>query len=385
MEAIHTGLSTQVGTQVNAAQVSAEVSAQGLEGVIFAKTALSHVDGERGVLVIAGEDIEVLAEGARFEDAFARLMGVAAHDVRRLLGEARVRLFPQIAKSASLSVADGMDALRAIVGAMEGLAPRGLEMAIDLAASVALAAAAWQRTLQGGALIAPDASCAHAEDLLRMLSGELPDPSRVHALDRYLVTVMDHGMNASTFTARVVASTGSDALSSVVAAIGALKGPLHGGAPGPVLDMLDAVQTPDRAEAWIASELAQGRRIMGMGHRIYRVRDPRAAVLEKGIEILEREGAASGRLGLARAVEKAAEAALQARHPERPLKCNVEFYTAILLDAVGIDRRAFSPTFAVGRVVGWCAHIEEQRRVGKLVRPASNYVGPMPAHLRPAK
>lgn len=392
MEAVHTGLSTQVNAaQVSAAEVSAaQVSAQGLEGVIFAQTALSHVDGERGVLVIAGEDIEVLAEGARFEDAFARLMGVPAHDVRRLLGEARVRLFPQIAKSASLSAADGMDALRAIVGAMEGLAPRGLEMAIDLAASVALAAAAWQRTLHRGALIPPDASCAHAEDLLRMLSGELPDPSRVHALDRYLVTVMDHGMNASTFTARVVASTGSDALSSVVAAIGALKGPLHGGAPGPVLDMLDAVQTPDRAEAWIASELAQGKRIMGMGHRIYRVRDPRAAALEKGIEILaregrggdtEREGAASGRLGLARAVEKAAEAALQARHPERPLKCNVEFYTAILLDAVGIDRRAFSPTFAVGRVVGWCAHIEEQRRVGKLVRPASIYVGKMPTHL----
>jgi citrate synthase len=261
---------------------------------------------------------------------------------------------------------------------MEGMAPRGVEMAIDLAACVAVASAAWQRISMGLGLIAPDASSGHAEDYLRMSLGEVPERARVAAMNRYLVTVMDHGMNASTFTARVVASTGSDALSAVVAGICALKGPLHGGAPGPVLDMLDAVGTPSHAEAWMEGELAQGRRIMGMGHRIYRVRDPRAAVLEKGIELLEREGSATGRLSLARAVEKAAEQVLSARHPERPLKCNVEFYTAVLLDALGFDRAGFTPTFAVGRVVGWCAHIEEQRRVGKLVRPASNYVGAIP-------
>jgi citrate synthase len=184
-------------------------------------------------------------------------------------------------------------------------------------------------------------------------------------------------MNASTFAARVVASTGSDAVSAIVAGIGALKGPLHGGAPGPVLDMLDAVGSPDRAKAWIETELAAGRRIMGMGHRIYRVRDPRAAVLERAIvELAKGPRISSDRLLLARAVEAAAEEILAARYPERKLRANVEFYTAVLLDAVGIPRQMFSPTFAVGRVVGWYAHVSEQRAHGRLIRPASRYVGP---------
>jgi citrate synthase len=198
------------------------------------------------------------------------------------------------------------------------------------------------------------------------------------ALDAYLVTVSDHGMNASTFTARVVTSTGSDAVSAVVAAIGALKGPLHGGAPGPVLDMVDSIGEPDQAEAWIEAELAAGRRIMGMGHRIYRVRDPRAAVLEKATLRLEQAGISSKRLALARAVERAAEGALRKKRPDRPLHANVEFYTAVLLDTIGLPRRLFSPMFAVGRVAGWCAHIDEQRAHGRLIRPASEYIGPMP-------
>jgi citrate synthase len=183
-------------------------------------------------------------------------------------------------------------------------------------------------------------------------------------------------MNASTFTARVVTSTGSDMVSAVVAAVGALKGPLHGGAPGPVLDMLDAVGEPARAAGWIDAELAAGRRIMGMGHRIYRVRDPRAAVLERAIARLEQAGVSTGRLALARAVERAAEGALRLKHPGRPLAANVEFYTAVLLDTLGLDRAAFAPTFAVGRVAGWCAHVLEQRATGRLIRPASRYVGP---------
>jgi citrate synthase len=185
-------------------------------------------------------------------------------------------------------------------------------------------------------------------------------------------------MNASTFTARVVASTGSDLVSSIVAAIGALKGPLHGGAPGPVLDMLDAIGEPPRAEAWLEGELAAGRRLMGMGHRIYRVRDPRAAVLERALERLETSGVRTSRLSLARAVERAAEGVLAKRHPDRALKANVEFYTAVLLDAVGLPRTLFSPTFAVGRAAGWCAHVAEQRAHGRLIRPASRYVGRMP-------
>jgi citrate synthase len=185
-------------------------------------------------------------------------------------------------------------------------------------------------------------------------------------------------MNASTFVARVVASTGSDLVSAVVASIGALKGPLHGGAPGPVLDMLDAVGRADRARVWLEAELAAGRRIMGMGHRIYRVRDPRADALEHAGSVVERDGIAVARLTLAHAVEREAEHLLAERHAERPLRANVEFYTAVLLDAVGIPRTLFSLMFAASRVVGWCAHVDEQRRVGRLIRPASIYVGPMP-------
>jgi citrate synthase len=248
--------------------------------------------------------------------------------------------------------------------------------------------AAWIRARAGLAPVAPDPACGHAEDVLRAALGGEPWPERVRALDAYLVTVADHGMNASTFAARVVASTASDLVSAVVAGVGALKGPLHGGAPGPVLDMLDVVGSADRAPAWVDAELAAGRRIMGMGHRVYRVRDPRAAVFERQIEQLagalaaRSEGEARkvrARLALARAVEHAAEGALARRHPDRPLRANVEFFTAVLLEAVGLPREAFSPAFAAGRVAGWCAHVFEQRAGGRLIRPASKYVGPVPA------
>jgi citrate synthase len=186
---------------------------------------------------------------------------------------------------------------------------------------------------------------------------------------------MDHGMNASTFTARVVISTGSDLISAMVAAIGALKGPLHGGAPGPVLDMLDAIAEPSRALGWLSAELDAGRRIMGMGHRIYKVRDPRAAVLEQVARRLASSTTTGTRLALAQAVERAAAQLLAERKPERSLQANVEFYTAVVLDAVGLPASAFAATFATGRVIGWAAHAMEQRRVGRLIRPTSRYVG----------
>jgi citrate synthase len=186
-------------------------------------------------------------------------------------------------------------------------------------------------------------------------------------------------MNASTFTARVIASTRSDLVSAVVGAVGALKGPLHGGAPGPVLEMLDAIAEPGRAEAWLRAELAAGRRIMGMGHRVYRVRDPRAAVFERTLTGLDGAGRARERLALARAVEATAERLLAERHPARALKANVEFYTAVLLDALGLPRALFSATFAVGRAAGWAAHVLEQRAEDRLIRPRSAYVGPEPA------
>lgn len=205
-----------------------------------------------------------------------------------------------------------------------------------------------------------------------------PDPKHVEAVDAYWTSAAEHGMNASTFTARVVASTASDATSAVVSAIGALKGKLHGGAPGPVLDMLDEIRSADRAHAWVNAALARGERIMGMGHRIYRARDPRAFVLERALTKLS-ERASTARLELARAVEREAETQLAAKYPDRPLKCNVEFYTAILLEAVGLPRALFTPTFAVSRAAGWLAHVEEQRATGKLIRPKSVYVGPIPA------
>jgi citrate synthase len=352
----------------------------GLDGVVVASTRLSDVDGERGELILAGHRVEDLAGRCGFERVLGLLWSGALPDdaeaarIAKTLGEARVRAFAALdPNDPALRFDDGMDALRALV------ARARTATKLDLVASIAVAAAAWQRTRRGLPLVAPDPSLAHAADVLRMVQGASTPDAAIAALDRYLVTVIDHGMNASTFAARVVASTGSDDVSCIVAAIGALKGPLHGGAPGPVLDMLDAVGSADGARAWIAGELAADRRIMGMGHRVYRVRDPRAAVLEAGIEVLERAGVARGKLALARAVEREAEAQLAALHPDRPLRANVEFYTAILLDAVGIDRAAFTPTFAIGRVAGWCAHVDEQRASGRLIRPASRYVGPMPS------
>lgn len=342
---------------------------------MVAETALSEVDGERGRLVIAGHDVEAWALGCRFEDACAALWGGEAGAIGRSLGAARLRAFEALSTlGAALDAADGMDALRASLGHLAG----AMDDPEALTGAAAVFAAAWSRRRRGFAPVAPDATRGHAEDYLRMVTGAEPGDAAARAMDCYLTTVSDHGMNASTFTARVVTSTGSDMVSAVVAAVGALKGPLHGGAPGPVLDMLDAIGTPSHAGEWLAAELAAGRRIMGMGHRIYRVRDPRAAVFERAVERLAASGVTTGRLALARAVEQAAFGALRARYPERPLHANVEFYTAVLLDTLGLPREAFTPTFAVGRVAGWCAHVREQRAVGRLIRPASRYVGPSP-------
>jgi citrate synthase len=357
---------------------------------VVADTALSEVDGERGKLTLAGHDLEALCgEGqVSFEEACGLLWGGALpgpgerEALRAALAQGRVQAFARLDRLGdALEADDGMDALRAATAHL-----RGDAVPAALAGAVATFAAAWARRRAGAAPVAPDPALGHAADYLRMARGAPASEAEARALDTYLTTVSDHGMNASTFAARVVTSTGSDRVSAVVAAIGALKGPLHGGAPGPVLDMLDDVGAPDRAPAWIEAELAAGRRIMGMGHRIYRVRDPRAAVLERAVERLERAAAggmpalaakgAAARLALARAVERAAEQALAARYPDRPLRANVEFYTAVLLEAIGLPRTLFSPTFAVGRVAGWCAHIEEQRRTGRLIRPSSRYVGP---------
>jgi citrate synthase len=356
----------------------------GLEGVVVAESVLSRVDGEGGRLIIRGHDLERLATSASYEEACALLWegaepgdGSAAR-YRELLARARNDAGAHLpALRGALQRRDGMDALRGSLAQLEPPHDDPIAQAAALTGATAVFAGAWARLRRGQAPLPPDPSLDHASDALRMATGS-PQPQAARALGRYLVTVVDHGMNASTFTARVVASTGSDMVSAVVAAVGALKGPLHGGAPGPVLDMLDAIGEGGDARAHLRARLSAGERIMGMGHRIYRVRDPRAAVLEDALELLSPASPGRGRLRVARAVERAAGELLRERHPGRRLEANVEFYTAVLLDALGLDRAQFTPTFATGRVAGWCAHVLEQRATGRLIRPALRYVGPVP-------
>ena len=260
-------------------------------------------------------------------------------------------------------------------------------------AAIPVFAAAFERARRGLPAVPPEPALGHAADFLRMLRGEPASDGEAAALDAYLVTVAEHGMNASTFTARVVASTRAGVLPAVIAALCALEGPLHGGAPGPVLEMLDALRGRADVAGWLAAELAAGRRLMGFGHRIYRVRDPRADVLKAQVAQLRAAaergpggvaggvaGAddAGGRLALAERVEREALAALRELRPGKRIDTNVEFYTAVLLDALRIDRGLFTSVFAAGRVAGWTAHVFEQERANRLIRPQSAYVGPRP-------
>jgi citrate synthase len=358
----------------------------GLEGVIVADTRLSDVDGEQGRLTIAGFSLERLVETHSLEGVVSLLLAgrsptpSEAERVRLLLGQARVRVHAWLSeRRALLSSADCMVTLRAALAAFELRAAPELESTLELAALAGVATAHWVRERLGAPLLEPDPELGHAADLLRLMRGALPSARAARAFDTYLMTVSDHGMNASTFTARVVASTGSDLVSAVTAAVGALKGPLHGGAPGPVLAMLEAIGTASAAQSWLERELAAGRRIMGMGHRVYRVRDPRAQVLENALRTLAFEDPdVDARIALARAVETEAELLLNARAKGRVLKANVEFFTAVLLDGLQIPRQAFSGVFAAGRMAGWCAHFYEQQASNRLVRPSSRYVGPAP-------
>jgi citrate synthase len=237
-------------------------------------------------------------------------------------------------------------------------------------------AAAYWRLERGQAPIAPRADLGHAANFLYMLNGETPDPERVRGLETYLNTVVDHGLNASTFTARVITSTGSDLVSAVVGAIGALKGPLHGGAPGPALDMVFEIGDASRAEAVLRRKIEAGEKLMGFGHRVYKVRDPRADVLARAAERLYTRAGDMSLYTLARDVEKTAIRLLEEYKPGRRLQTNVEFYTALLLHGLGFDVALFTPTFAVSRTSGWIAHAFEQQRANRIIRPQSEYVGP---------
>ena len=364
---------------------------RGLDGIIATSTRLSHVDGLGGELIIGGYQLTELAGRVSFEEVahllwFGVLPGMdqvttLRRDMaaRRAVPESIMRVLRSAATTSPI------DALR-LACAMLSLDladPDAISPSADLDAARMLTArfptvvAAHARITEGKEPIEPRADLSHAANFLYMLNGKEPDPRAARALDTYWVTVIDHGMNASTFAARVIASTRSDMVSAVTGAIGALKGPLHGGAPGPVLDMLMAIGSSDRAERWLRQELAAGRRIMGFGHRVYKVRDPRADVLrrvtdELGTTHLENRGL----YDLARAVEETALKVLDEVKPGRNLRTNVEFYTALVLQSLGLMPTSFVAMFACGRVAGWCAHVVEQHAEDHLIRPQSEYVGP---------
>jgi citrate synthase len=265
-----------------------------------------------------------------------------------------------------------MDALRIAAGTISLVDSEPTTMLAALPTIVA----AYERLRRGSEPIAPRDDLSHAANYLYMLDGTSPDPERTRALETYLNTVIDHGLNASTFTCRVIISTGSDLVSAVVGAIGALKGPLHGGAPGPALEMVFEIGDAARAEAVLRRKIEAGDRLMGFGHRVYKVRDPRADVLAAAAERLFTRGGDMALYRLAREVEAVALRLLEEYKPGRRLQTNVEFYTALLLHGLGFEVPQFTPTFAIGRVGGWIAHALEQRAANRLIRPTSTYVGP---------
>jgi citrate synthase len=368
----------------------------GLDGIVVAETVLSEVDGEAGRLVVRGLPVEALAGHADFEEVARRLWeGLApppaptAAAVRAALGRGRLAAFRNVDELRR--TAAGQPPVSALRLGLASLRSGGAGDHLLATAAVPVFAAAFERARHGLPAVPPDPALGHAADFLRMLRGEPASAAEAAALDAYLVTVAEHGMNASTFTARVVASTRAGVLPAVIAALCALEGPLHGGAPGPVLEMLDALRGRADVAAWLAAELGAGRRLMGFGHRIYRVRDPRADVLKAQVAKLRAAaergpGAAAdagteeagGRLALAERVEREALAALRNLRPGKRIDTNVEFYTAVLLDALRIDRGLFTSVFAAGRVAGWTAHVFEQELANRLIRPQSAYVGPRP-------
>jgi len=362
---------------------------EGLEGVVAASTALSHVFGEEGRLVYRGYDIHELAGKASFEEvAYLLWMGelpTASElaDLRAKLGAERPLPDQVIEVIRALPAsAAPMDALRTGVSALGAIDDRHFDETPDLDEAIALTAkfpgilAAFFRLRQGLEPVAPIAEMNTAQSYLYQLFGREPDEKHWRPLEVYLTLLADHGMNASTFTARVIASTGSDLCSAITGAVGALKGPLHGGAPSKVLDMLEAIGAAENVDAWLTAALDRGERLMGFGHRVYRAEDPRAEILRG----MAREASTPEFFELSRRTEERALTMLHERKPDRRLYTNVEFYSAAVLSAVGLPGDMFTPTFAVSRVVGWTAHVLEQVANNRLIRPQSEFVGPTDKH-----
>ena len=348
----------------------------GLEGVVAAETALSLVDGERGVLLYRGYRIGDLVEHGTYP-AVANLLWTGDWDAGHHLPTAPVPEAVLVALRGLPTTAKPMDALRTAIsvwGATQTLEwPPTAEQARALTAFSPSALAAFARLRRGEDPIEPDLSLDLVPGFLYQLNGERADPATARVLDAYFIVGAEHGLNASTFAARVITSTRSDIASAVAGAIGAMKGPLHGGAPAEVVEQLHQVGSPEHAEQWVRETLDRGERLMGFGHRVYRAYDPRAAALRKVAESMEHK---PDWLQLAIEVEDVALRILAERHPERAIKTNVEFYAAPVLMGVGLAPDLFPATFSLSRHAGWTAHALEQSADNRLIRPDVNYIGP---------
>jgi citrate synthase len=375
--------------------VTEETYRPGLEGIVAAETSLSLVDGQNGRLIIAGYPLESIAAQASFEEvAYLLWLGMlpdeqALAEFKRTM--AAYRTLPSathaLLEQAAHHQVPPMDALRMAAATFD----IDLGEVDDLSRAKAIAArvpptiATYWRYLNGLDPVPPSPSMGRSANYLYMLTGKEPGPATVRALETYFNTVADHGLNASTFAARVIIATRSDMVSAVTGAIGALKGPLHGGAPGPALDMVFEIGTADRAEEVIRQKLELDERLMGFGHRVYKVRDPRADVLAEAAEEMFAAEGDMALYDLAKSVEATALKLLEEYKPGRNLKTNVEFFTALLLHGIGLEIPLFTPTFAAGRVAGWIAHCLEQQRTGRLIRPDSIYVGPTGLNWEPVE
>jgi len=377
--------------EVKPAQAAAPVLApRGLEGVAVAETKIGDVRGEEGFYHYRGYDATELARHCSFEQVWHLLL------VGELPGPRELRWLQDQAV-AGRALPSGIAPILDEIARLPGYTPLGalrtavslssaalnlqptLDLSPDQVHSDALRMVALtpvllmrlQRVHQGLPPVDPDPDLGYAAAYLQMLTGTRPDPVAAHALEKYLITTMDHGFNSSTFTARVITSTGSDMGSALTGAIGALAGPLHGGAPSRALDMLDAIGTPERAEELLRAEVQSGGRLMGFGHRVYKTDDPRSVLLH---EVARELG--GPQVEFAEHVEATALQVLSELKPGRRLYTNVEFYSGVVMNTVGVPREMFTPTFACSRTVGWTSAIAEQAANNRLIRPSAIYVGP---------
>jgi citrate synthase len=370
----------------------------GLEGVIVARTRIGDVRGLEGFYHYRQYDAIELNRRRTLEDVWHLLFRGHLPDqaerasFQREIAEHRVvpgDLLPFLRTLAGTDPFDPLTALRTAISFVAqrsgfrswlDISPEQLyDNAMQVAAQTPVLLAALHRLRQGREPLTPDPELSATANYLYLLSGERPDAQRAWALERYLISTIDHGFNSSTFTARVIASTGADLGAAVVGAMGALSGPLHGGAPARVLEMLDDIGSPDRAEAWVRDTVARGGRIMGFGHRVYKGKDPRSALLR---EVATTVGGPTAEF--ATSVEDTIVDVLAETKPGRALNANVEFYAGVVMDACGIPRDMFTPTFASSRVIGWCTHVLEQVSGNRLIRPAARYDGQPPPQPVPA-